>query len=448
MRDGDHTMPTQRAAYAFEKTRRPGRLVLRWLDGSMPGVTVDVTGAVVTVGRSSLADVRVSDRSISSVHFELQPTATGAILRDLGSTNGVWFHDRRVQTLHLEAGDQFKAGDCRFVLAAVATVEVDALATSRFGQLTGGSLGMRELYTQIDALARTPLDILLLGETGTGKERTARTIHAASKRRGPLVVLDCGALSPTLAEGTIFGFRKGAFTGADRDQPGVFEAANGGTLFIDEVGELALELQVKLLRALDNREITRLGEPGIQRKVDVRIIAATHRDLRQAVAQGSFREDLYYRLARAVLRTPPLRDRGEDVVDLAETFLSDVCREFGLEAYLGEAAMQAVRAHEWPGNVRELRNVIEQAAHIKRRGEITAADLRIGEGRAQPSNKVEDLIASNASYHEIHAEVDKLLLPRVLEAHDHNLSQVSKRVGMSRDKLRARLKELGLYSRD
>lgn len=445
-------MPTQRVAFACEKTRRPGRLVLRWLDGATPDSTVDVTGAVVTVGRSSLADVKVAHRSISSVHFELQPTATGAILRDLASTNGVWFHDRRVQVLHLEAGDQFKAGDCRFILADVTTVEVDALVTSRFGQLNGGSLGMRELYTQINALATTPLDILLLGETGTGKERTARTIHAASLRRGPLVVLDCGALSPTLAEGTIFGFRKGAFTGADRDQPGVFEAANGGTLFIDEVGELALELQVKLLRALDNREITRLGEPGIQRKVDVRIVAATHRDLRQAVGEGRFREDLYYRLARAVLRTPPLRDRGEDVVNLAEDFLRDVCADFGHEVYLGDAAMQALRAHTWPGNVRELRNVIEHAAHVKRRGEITPADLPIGEGRAQRSNKVEnrveDMIASNASYHEIHAEVDKLLLPRVLEAHDHNLSRVSKRVGMSRDKLRARLKELGLYARD
>ncbi|WP_181234002.1 sigma 54-interacting transcriptional regulator [Enhygromyxa salina] len=448
MRDGDQTTPTRRGGFISEKVHRPGRLVLQMLDGPAPGSTVDVSGAVVTVGRSSLADVRVHDRSISSVHFELQPIATGAVLRDLRSKNGVWFHDRKVQAVHLRAGDSFRAGDCSFVLTDVGSVEVEALTTNRFGELDGSSLTMRELYKQIDGLAATPLDLLLWGETGTGKDLTARTIHALSGRRGPLVVLDCGALSPTLAEGTIFGFRKGAFTGADRNQPGVFEAADGGTLFIDEVGELALELQVKLLRALDNREVTRLGEPGVQRKVDVRVVAATHRDLRKAVGDGSFREDLYYRIARAVLRTPALRDRGDDVIDLAQTFVGRTCLDFGLEVFLGDDAMRALRAHSWPGNVRELRNAIEEAAHVKRRGEITAADLRIGDDRAPRANKIEDMIASTASYQEIHAEVDKLLLPRVLEAHDHNLTQVSKRVGMSRDKLRARLKELGLYSRD
>jgi DNA-binding NtrC family response regulator len=444
----DRTMPTRRSGFASEKTRRPGRLVLRMLDGPKAGSTINVAGAVVTVGRSRLADMRVEERSISSVHFELRPMETGAILRDLGSTNGVWFHDRRIQQVHLEAGDVFRAGDCRFVLADVASVEVEVLATSRFGELFGGSLAMRELYGQIEALGPTPLDILLLGETGTGKELTARTIHASSGRTGPLVVLDCGALSPTLAEGTIFGFRKGAFTGADHNQPGVFEAANGGTLFIDEVGELALELQVKLLRALDNREVTRLGEPGNPRKVDVRIVAATHRDLRQAVVDGRFREDLYYRLARAVLRTPPLRERGDDIAELAQTFLSALCRDFGLEVHLGEQAMRVLGAHTWPGNVRELRNAIEQAAHIKRRGEILAADLRLGGGAAPRGNKIEDLINGDADYERIHAEVDKLLLPRILDAHDHNLTAVSKRIGMSRDKLRARLRELGLYTRD
>jgi DNA-binding NtrC family response regulator len=444
----DRTLPTRRLAFASEKARRPGRLVLRMLDGSAAGSTVDIAAAVITVGRSRLADVRVEERSISSVHFELRPTGTGAILRDVGSTNGVWFHDRRIQVVHLEAGDIFRAGDCRFVLADVSSVEVELLATSRFGELHGGSVAMRELYKQLDALSPTPLDILLLGETGSGKELTARTIHATSGRAGPLVVLDCGALSPTLAEGTIFWFRKGAFTGADHNQPGVFEAANGGTLFIDEVGELALELQVKLLRALDNREVTRLGEPGNARKVDVRIVAATHRDLRQAVADGRFREDLYYRLARAVLRTPPLRERGDDVIELAETILSTICRDFGLEVHLGEPAMRVLQAHAWPGNVRELRNAIEQAAHIKRRGEITPADLRLGGSAAPRATKLEDLISGDADYERIHAEVDRLLLPRILDAHDHNLTQVSKRVGMSRDKLRARLRELGLYTRD
>jgi DNA-binding NtrC family response regulator len=149
-----------------------------------------------------------------------------------------------------------------------------------------------------------------------------------------------------------------------------------------------------------------------------------------------------------VLRTPALRERGDDIIELAENFLSAICRDYGLEVHLGSQAMRALRTHAWPGNVRELRNAIEQAAHIKRRGEITAPDLRLGSSGVPRANKIEDLIHSDADYQAIHAEVDKLLLPQLLEAHDHNLTNVAKRVGMSRDKLRARLRELGLYSRD
>ena len=443
----EHTSPTGRVAFAPETKRRPGRLILRILDEDPPhDVTID--GQVVTVGRSSLADVCVEQRSVSGVHFELRPTAGGATLRDLGSTNGVWFHDRRVPEVELEAGDMFRAGKCRFALLDVLEVEFEVLDIDHYGQLHGSSLAMRELYRQIDKLAPTPLDILLLGETGTGKERTARTIHQVSRRRGPLVVLDCGALSRTLAEGTIFGFRKGAFTGADRDQAGVFEAADGGTLFIDEVGELALEHQVKLLRALDNREVTRLGEPGKARKVEVRVIAATHRDLRQAVVEGSFRQDLYYRLARAVLRTPPLRERGEDIVELAQTFLNRLCREYGVEVQLAEDAAESLRAHTWPGNVRELRNVVEHAAHLRGQGELVAGDLYLGDARLPGRGRIEDICDGSRSYDQVHAAVDELLLLQVLEVNGRNLTQAAKQIGISRDRFRIRLKQLGLYTSD
>jgi DNA-binding NtrC family response regulator len=319
-------------------------------------------------------------------------------------------------------------------------------------EFRGTSPAMRELSAQVGALGPAPLDVLIEGETGTGKELTARAIHDASRRRGPFVVLDSGALSPSLAEATIFGVRKGAFTGADRDQVGVFEAANQGTLFIDEVGELPLDLQVKFLRALDNREVNRLGEPGQQRRVDVRVVAATHRDLRRTVAAGEFREDLYYRLARAVIRTPPLRERGDDIVALAEFFLDNSCREYGLTLSLSREAVAAIRRHTWPGNVRELRNVIEEAAHRTRSGEIAAQSLRIGPepgfgGITGLTVQPRALgVTGTQNYRQVHADVDRWLLPEVLEASAGNLSQAARSLGISRDTLRSRLRELGIYA--
>ena len=258
------------------------------------------------------------------------------------------------------------------------------------------------------------------------------------------MVLDSGALSTTLVEATIFGVRKGAFTGADRDQSGVFEAANYGTLLIDEVGELPLDLQVKLLRALENREVTRLGEPGKRRRVDVRVVAATHRDLRRAVTAGRFREDLYYRLARAVIRTPPLRERGDDVVELAQFFLDRICAEYGLNLSLGADAFNTLRSHTWPGNVRELRNTIEEAAHRTRGGTISARDLRT-ETREPEFDLLPAQFNGFESYRQVHADVDRMLLPEVLQVNAGNLSQAAKSLGISRDTLRSRLRELGLY---
>ncbi len=441
LKHGDRTKSTAQVHRARSVVRRPGKLVLQIFDGPSRG-THELTRSVLEVGRSSLADLVVDHHSVSKLHFTLELAGdTGVLLTDLDSTNGTWFRDRRVRSLYIQAGDEFLAGDCRIRLQSIDDVEVETLEGEHFGLLRGSSLPMRELYAQIEALAPTPLDLLILGETGTGKELIAKTVHECSRRRGPFIILDCAALSTTLADGTLFGFRKGAFTGADHDQAGAFEEADGGTLFLDEVGELPLELQRKLLGVLERRCVTRLGEPARPREIDVRVLAATHRDLRREVTDGRFREDLYYRLSRAELLSPPLRERGDDPIALAELFLNRISREFGLRVDLSPSAFEALRGHRWPGNVRELRNVIERAAHVRRQGLLRAEDLRLGRGPSRAMSGVD----VDQSYADMHTALDRVALPQLLERYAHNLSHMAAHLEVSRDTLRKRLKAVGLY---
>ena len=236
-------------------------------------------------------------------------------------------------------------------------------------RLLGGSRAMTELRTLVQKVAATDENVLIVGESGTGKELVARAVHAGSLRRErPCVVVNCGAIAENLVESELFGHEKGAFTGAERRRPGLFEAADGGTLFLDEVGELPLELQPVLLRAIQFGEIRPVGGQSTKH-VDVRVVAATNRDLVAAAAQGEFREDLYYRLATLVVRVPPLRDRREDVPEFARAFLEE--RKLGIEP----AAMQMLGAYDWPGNVRELENVLRRLAVLATGATITAADV-------------------------------------------------------------------------
>ncbi|MCB1155616.1 sigma-54-dependent Fis family transcriptional regulator, partial [bacterium] len=219
--------------------------------------------------------------SISGAHFELRLEGKGIELRDLDSTNGIWLGPNRVYHAAVGPGTAITAGECQITLSSVGDVEVPMYAEDRLGEMFGRSPAMREIFARIVKLARTPLDVLVTGETGTGKDLAARALHAASSRaKGPWVVLDCGTQGRALIEAVLFGYRRGAFTGADSDRAGFVEAAHGGTLFIDEVGELPLDLQVRLLRVLDRREVTRIGETH-QRTVDIRVVAATNRDLVQ-----------------------------------------------------------------------------------------------------------------------------------------------------------------------
>lgn len=305
---------------------------------------------------------------------------------------------------------------------------------------------MGELFATIQKLAALPMDVLIQGETGTGKELTARSLHELSPRnKGPFIVLDCTTLAASLAESAIFGYRRGAFTGANRDQRGPFEAAHGGTLFIDEVGELPLEMQAKFLRALDRKEVARLGESEEFRTVDVRVLAATNRDLRAEIRAGRFREDLFHRLEIGALYLPPLRDRGKDAIALAERFLEEL--ELAEPITIADDAKAALLAYDWPGNVRELRNVITRTAMFCTDNVITVENLHLGRRRHgwghQLTNSLDDHW-KHLDYESLHKLVDKTFLPAVLEEQG-SLRASARHLRITRERLKSRLQALGLY---
>jgi transcriptional regulator with GAF, ATPase, and Fis domain len=249
-----------------------------------------------------------------------------------------------------------------------------------FGRIVGKSPALKHMLSQVEAVAQTPANVLVLGESGVGKELVARAIHARSPRaEAPLVKVNCASIPKELFESEFFGHVKGAFTGAQRDRVGRFQLADGGTIFLDEVAEIPLELQGKLLRVLQESEFERVGD-DITRSVDVRVIAATNRNIEELMVAGEFREDLFYRLSVFPIEVPPLRERSEDVIQLARHFLEDICNDFGRTPYkLTQSQAAIISAYDWPGNVRELKNVIERAV-ILSRGSTLRLDLSMPDG--------------------------------------------------------------------
>jgi DNA-binding NtrC family response regulator len=313
------------------------------------------------IGAQRSCDLVLDDPTVSGVHCEIHLDPLGYSLRDLGSTNGTFVGDLRVSQAYLNPGSTFRVGQTELRLHATREqVDVPLAETDSYGALAGRSLAMRELYVQIERLAASDARVVISGETGTGKELVAQTLVEEGPRRGgPFVIFDCGAVSFTLLESELFGHVRGAFTGAHTSRPGVFEQAHRGTLLLDEIGELPLELQPKLLRVLEERKVRRIGDDRA-RPIDVRVLAATNRELDVEVSRGAFRKDLYYRLAVAELRLPPLRQRLDDIPLLAERFRAQLPSR--RVAPLEPEILKQLAAHHWPGNVRELRNVIERLA--------------------------------------------------------------------------------------
>jgi len=387
-------------------------------------------------------DLRLSDPAVSGHHFELLLEAGGFRIRDLGSRNGTFVGDVQVRDAVLPAKTRIQLGDTRIVFEAVEeSVELPASSTDRFGPLIGRSYVMRELFAELERYAKTHATVLVTGETGTGKEAVAEAIVAASDRaNGPLVVVDCGALAPSLVESELFGHEKGAFTGAVAASSGAFERAHGGTVLLDEIGELPLELQPKLLRVLEAREVRRLGGTS-RRQVDIRVLAATHRSLEEEVNQGTFRPDLFYRLSVLTVRLPPLRERVEDIKLLAAHFMTAIP---GADTnVLDDAMLERLAAHSWPGNVRELRNAVERLALGS--DPIMAAPMAPGRrGPADPA--VVDLDTPFRLQKErLVADFEQRYARALLEFSPGNLARAARKAGLDRMAVVKLLQRHGLY---
>jgi DNA-binding NtrC family response regulator len=420
-------------------------------EGPNHGAALALVRARATVGRHPTNDLVLEDPQVSAVHLELERRPAARVLvRDAASTNGTWLGAHRLLEMELGPGARIRVG------ASVLQVEredratiAEASAPSRFGGLIGSSPEMRELFALLGRVAPKGLGLLVQGETGTGKEEVAHAVHGASPRRdGPFVVLDSTTIPPTLAESVLFGHERGAFTGAENRHVGAFERAHGGTIFIDEVGELPLAIQPKLLRVLERRELSRVGSKEMI-PVDVRVISATHRDLRLEIERGRFREDLYFRLAQVRLVLPPLRARPSDVPDLARHFLREVAAPDGPAMVLEEDALQELVRRPFPGNVRELKNVVLRGAALTDDGRIRVADLA-GEGFGfhGPNAAAVGLDVGAPFAVAKQRAVDRFerdYLEALMRRSQGNLSRASRQADIARHHLRELLKKHGLY---
>jgi DNA-binding NtrC family response regulator len=399
-------------------------------------------GTEVVIGRAPNAGVCVQDKQVSRAHAKLRFEVGKVVLQDLGSRNGTIVNGRvlRNEECALAPGDTAAVGACTIVVATVAARATQAPPAAPEDDLVVADTEMGAIYDSARKVARTPTSVLLLGETGVGKDVLAQRIHAWSPRAGgPFVRVNCAALPPTLLESELFGYEKGAFTGADRRKIGYFEAALGGTLFIDEIGELPAYAQVKLLNVLESRAVTRVG--GTQPiPIDVRVISATNRDVQAEIAAGRFRPDLYYRVSAVTLRIPPLRERPAQIALLASVFARGLAREFGEgPPVFADDALDVLLKYPWPGNVRELRNAVEHALVMAEggvlRGEHFSREIR---GLAPP---VEGPVGMRESL----ASLERQRIEEALAAEHGNQTRAAQRLGMPR---RTLVYKLARYRRE
>lgn len=332
--------------------------------------TMQLDGGTLRVGTHPSNEIVLSDPTVSRFHCRFTLENQVCRVQDLGSLNGTWLQTGNNDPIRIRDADvapntSVRVGSSVLHVRAVAPASDDEVpAWPAFGSLLGTSLAMRKMFALLEKIAKADVNVLIQGESGVGKELVAAEVVQHSPRRdAPFVVVDCGAISPNLVESQLFGHMRGAFTGADRDRVGAFAAANGGTIFLDEIGELAIDLQPKLLRVIEAQEVRRLGETQ-PRKVDVRVVAATNRDLEREINKGRFREDLYFRLSVVTVTVPSLRERKGDIELLIGHFLEALGAKNADRLFTKDVIAELAN-HEWPGNVRELRNYVERAVVLE-----------------------------------------------------------------------------------
>jgi DNA-binding NtrC family response regulator len=427
------------------------------LEVTAPGAKAVVTPLglqPLTLGSDETCDVVIADPRVSRRHCTLELNPNGLLLRDLDSKNGTYVGAMRIREVYLGLGTSARIGDASLIVRLIGPpARIDISPRASFGEALGGTPRMRALFARLEIAAQTSETVVLLGETGTGKELLARAIHQAGNRRdGPFVVFDCGAVAANLIEAELFGHARGAFTDAQTAREGILGQANGGVLFLDEIGELAVDLQPKLLRALESRQYRPVGS-NEWRPFDARIVAATHKDLRQLVRERKFREDLYFRLAVVEVKIPPLRERRDDIELITERILASQVPPRST-ADLGPGTLDMLRAYDWPGNVRELRNALSRLMVFPDLGaQAFTQDLQ-APGRSPvepgvPGNDASSLLhlTLRAAREHVVEDFEVRYISAMLRAHEGNISRAAASMGVSRQLLHRLIERYGLRTR-
>lgn len=403
-----------------------------------------------TIGKKDDNDFVVDDSTVSRQHVEIVATADSYLLKDMNSTNGTFINGIKVKEAFLAPGDVITIGNTKIEYQAFdEKVEMEPSSKTHFGEMVGKNKKMRQIFGVLERISPTLATVIIEGETGTGKELVAKAIHDNSERKDkPFIIFDCSAVAPNLIESELFGHMKGSFTGAIKDRKGAFESANGGTIFLDEIGELNIDLQPKLLRALEQREIKRVGSTQ-SINLDVRVVCATNRNLKEEVNQGRFREDLYYRLSVVKIQLPPLKDRTDDIDLITEAILSK--SRFNKKSdgsffasRVEDDAIRMLQKYRWPGNIRELTNILERAVSFSTNGVIDAKNLEFIfnelNSHEDATIKTAGIVDSSVPFKEAKQQIvenfEKDYLEELLERNNGNVSKASREAKIDRKHLR------------